>query len=96
MSPPSTVACMAVGQGRVSQRNEKLPSRLECGVGLTSVSENREKARQPLTCGLLHEHNLGLGSEVLAGENHLLAPVHQAAVHVLSLYHGQLVGRALS
>lgn len=63
---------------------------------LLSSSENGEKVRKPLTCSLLHEHNLGLRCEVLAREDHLLAPVDQAAVHVLSLHHGQLVGRALS
>lgn len=48
-----------------------------------------------LTCGLLGEHDFGLGREVLSRENHLLAAVHQAAVGVLSLHHGQLVGGPL-
>lgn len=60
-----------------------------------SGSENGEKVGKPLTCSLLHEHNLGVSCEVLARENHLLASVDQAAVHVLSLHHRQLVGRAL-
>lgn len=63
---------------------------------LLSVSENGGRVRKSLTCRFLHEHNLGLSCEVLASEDHLLAPVDQAAVHVLSLHHGQLVGRALS
>lgn len=52
-------------------------------------------SRRGPTCGLLREHDLGLGREVLAREDHLLAPVHQAAVDVLSLHHGQLVGGSL-
>ena len=48
-----------------------------------------------LTCGLLGELDLGLGREVLSREKHLLAAVHQAAVGVLSLHHGQLVGGPL-
>lgn len=48
-----------------------------------------------LTCGLLREHDFGLGREVLSRKDHLLAPVDQAAVDVLSFHHGQLVGRPL-
>ena len=49
----------------------------------------------PLTCGLLGKHDFGLGREVLSRENHLLAPIDQAAVDVLSFHHGQLMGGSL-
>lgn len=56
---------------------------------------NNKDLQGPLTCGLLCEHDFGLGGEVLSRENHLLAPVDQAAVDILSLHHGQLVGGSL-
>lgn len=37
-----------------------------------------------LTCGLLGEHDFGLGREVLSRKNHLLAAVHQAAGRCLA------------
>lgn len=64
-------------------------------VLLYDASGQRKSSKSPLTCGLLSEHDFGLGREVLSGENHLLTPVNQAAVDVLSLHHGQLVGRPL-
>ena len=48
-----------------------------------------------LTLGLLHKDDLRVRAEVLTGQDHLLAPQHRAALHVLLLHHGQLVGRAL-
>ena len=44
-----------------------------------------------LTLVFLQENDLGIGAEVLPGQDHLLASQNRAAVHVLLLHHGKLV-----
>lgn len=48
-----------------------------------------------LTLVFLQENDLGIGAEVLPGQDHLLASQNRAAVHVLLLHHGKLVCRSL-
>lgn len=74
-------------------RNQRCLEQKDGGVCWALVDTKELKG--PLTCGLLCEHDFGLGREVLSRENHLLAPVDQAAVDILSLHHGQLVGGSL-
>ena len=61
-----------------------------------SVPRESARVSPPLTLSLLREDDLGIGAEVLPGEDHLLAAEHGAAVQVLLLHHGKLVSRALS
>lgn len=66
------------------------------GLATSSVSESCSQSRVMLTLGFLQKDDLGIGAEVLPGQDHLLAAQDGAAVHVLLLHHGKLVCRALS
>lgn len=48
-----------------------------------------------LTLGLLHEHHLGVRQEVVAREEHSLAPCGRVTLQTLLLDQGQLLGRTL-